>query len=234
MDHMTISGRAKSACEILDDASLAALYNFDNTLTLNDTGPNTLSSTFESVSFTSSGHLGNGLSFTNATSSLQISHLTGLGTVNKSFSISLWIRPVSLSGTLVFVSQTASGSIWCFSFMGFAANGSIVGQIWTSVARAVYGPALNTSSTWHHIVQTWSNINGLRLYIDNVLVASDPVAVFYQASSVPNYVTLANRPNNACAFGAVALPTYYTGSIDDFRTYSRELTSDDVCALYSW
>lgn len=232
MDHMTISGRAKPACEILDDASLAALYTFDNSLILNDSGPNTLSSTFQSVSFISSGHLADALSFTNATSSLQISHLTGLGTVDKSFSISLWIRPVTLSGTLVFVSQTSIGSIWCFSFIGFAANGSIVGQMWTSVARAVYGPALNTSSTWHHIVQTWSSINGLRLYVNNALVASDSVAISYQASSAPNYVTVANRPNNACAFGAVALPTYYTGSIDDFRIYSRELTAHDVCALY--
>ena len=232
MDHITISDRAKPACEILDDASLATHYTFDSTLIPNDSGPNSLNSTSQSISSTSSGHLANALSFANATSFLQISDLTALGTVNGSFSISLWIRPTNLSGTLVFVSQTPMGSIWCFSFLGFAANGLIVAQIWTGVARAVFGPAFNTSSTWYHIVQTWSSTNGLRLYADGILVASDPLAKPYQASSASNYVTVANRPANACAFGAIGSQTYYTGDIDDFRIYSRELTADDVCVLY--
>lgn len=232
MDHITISDRAKPACEILDDASLATHYNFDSSLAPNDSGPNSLNSTYQSIASTTSGHLASALSFANATSFLQISDLTGLGTINGSFSISLWIRPTNLSGTLVFVSQTSLGTIWCFSFLGFAANGSIVAQIWTGTARAIFGPAFTTSSTWYHIVQTWSFTKGLRLYVDGILVASDPLAKPYQASSASNYVTIANRPNNPCAFGAIDSQTYYMGDIDDFHIYSRELTADDVCALY--
>jgi len=204
----------------------------DNYPTLTDSGPNSLPSTQQNVSFVSSGHASNAISFNNSAAYLQIDDLTSLGVANQSFSISLWIRPYSLSGTLVFVSQTATGSIWCVSFIGFATNGSIVAQVWTGTVQAVFGAALSTSSVWYQIVQTWSSTNGLRLYIDNVLVASDALAVSYSASGASDYVTLANRPNNACALGAINSQTAFYGDIDDFRVYSRELTADDVCALY--
>ncbi|CAF1051646.1 unnamed protein product [Rotaria sordida] len=231
IDQLTIVNRAKSACEILDDATLATYYDFDNSPILNDSGPNSLSSTSQFVSFTSSGYSSKAISFNNSTSYLQISGLTGLGTTNKSFSISLWIRPHSLSGTIVYVSSTAVGAGWCLSFIGFATNGSIVAQIWNGPARTVFGPALSISSVWYHIVETWSSINGLRLYIDRVLIASDPSLVTYTASSASNYVRLANRPNNSCAFGEVGLTTAFYGDIDDFRIYSRELAIDDICAF---
>ncbi|CAF0927986.1 unnamed protein product [Rotaria sordida] len=231
IDQLTIVNRAKSACEILDDATLATYYNFDNSPILNDSGPNSLPSTSQSVSFTSSGYSSKAISFNNSTSYFQISGLTGLGTTNKSFSISLWIRPHSLSGTIVYVSSTAVGAGWCLSFIGFATNGSIVAQIWNGPARTVFGPALSISSVWYHIVETWSSINGLRLYIDSVLIASNPSLVTYTASSASNYVRLANRPNNSCAFGEVGLTTAFYGDIDDFRIYSRELAIDDICAF---
>ncbi|CAF3498679.1 unnamed protein product [Rotaria sp. Silwood1] len=231
IDQLTIVHRAKPACEILDDATLATYYNFDNSPVLNDSGPNSLLSTSQYVSFTSSGHSSKAISFNNSTSYLQIGGLTGLGISNKAFSISLWIRPYSLSGTIVFVSSTAAGSGWCFSFIGFATNGSIVAQSWDGTARAIFGPAISTSSVWYHIVETWSSTNGLRLYIDYALVASAASIVTYSASSVSNYVKLANRPGNGCAFGAVGTQTAFYGDIDDFRIYSRELTADDICAF---
>jgi hypothetical protein len=211
---------------------LATYYNFDNYPILTDSGPNSLPSTQQNVSFVSSGHASNAISFNNSAAYLQIGDLTGLGVINQPFSISLWIRPYSLSGTLVFVSEPAIGSIWCVAFIGFANNGSIVAQVWTGTIQSVFGPALSTSSVWYQIVETWSSTNGLQLYIDNVLVASDALAVPYVASGTSDYVTLANRPNNSCAGGAIGSQTAFYGDIDDFRIYSRELTADDVCALY--
>ncbi|CAF0973494.1 unnamed protein product [Rotaria sordida] len=192
IDQLTIVNRAKSACEILDDATLATYYDFDNSPILNDSGPNSLPSTSQFVSFTSSGYSSKAISFNNSTSYLQISGLTGLG---------------------------------------FATNGSIVAQIWNGAARTVFGPALSISSVWYHIVETWSSINGLRLYIDSVLIASNPSLVTYTASSASNYVRLANRPNSSCAFGEIGSTTAFYGDIDDFRIYSRELAIDDICAF---
>ena len=47
------------------------------------------------------------------------------------------------------------------------------------------------------------------LYINNVLIASDITASTYLASSLPDRVRLANRPNNNCANGAVGLQTAF-------------------------
>jgi hypothetical protein len=165
---------------------------------------------------------------------LQIADLTGLGIGNESFSISLWIRPYSLSGTLVFVSSTAAGIGWCMPFLGFASSGVIVAQLWNGMTRTIYSSTSITTSIWHHIVQTWSSTNGLRLYIDNVLVASNASVVTYSASSASDYVKLGNRPTSSCALGPVSLPTAFYGDMDDFRIYSRELTVDDICALYRY
>ncbi len=51
MDHLTVSARAKIACEILNDATLAAYFPFDASFT--DTGPNFLTTTSSGASFTS-------------------------------------------------------------------------------------------------------------------------------------------------------------------------------------
>lgn len=232
MDQLTIVSRVKSECEILDDASLVTYYTFDNSPVYDDSGPNSLISTSSATSFVLSGHSGKAISFNDSTAYLQISGLTALGTNYTAFSISLWIRPYASSGTLVFVSSTSSGTGWCMSMLGFAANGSIVAQILSSSVESVFGPAVRVSSAWHHIVETWSATNGLRLYVNNVLVASQPAATTYSASSASNYARLANRPNNACHYGGIGLQNAYSGEIDDFKIYSRELSKDDVCALY--
>ncbi len=212
---------------------MATYYNFNNNLTLTDFGPNSLPSTEQNVSFVSSGNASYAMSFNNSAAYLQIANLTSLGVGNKPFSIALWIRPHSLSGTLVFVSQTAIGSMWCIPFVGFANNGSIVAQMWTGSAQYVFGPVLSTCSVWYQIVETWSSTNGLRLYIDNVLVSSNPSVTAYSASGASDYVTVGNRPSSGCtAGGMIGLPTAFYGDIDDFRVYSRELTAADVCALY--
>ena len=200
-----------------------------------DAGPNSLSSISQNVSYVSSGHRSNAISFNHNTSSFQILDLTGLGMVNKSFSISLWIRPRSLVGTLIFLENSIPPLVWCISVLGFAANGSLVAQVWTGgTVRAVFSPALSTSSVWHHIVQTWSPANGLQLYVNNYLIAADTLARPYVGSTMSNNLKLANRPGNACAQGAIAPPFEYNGDIDDFRVYSRELTLDDICALYHY
>ena len=206
-------------------------------MVLVDSGPNSLTATTQSTSTTSSGHFAQALSFSGSSSSyFQISDLTSLGISNRPFSISLWIKPVSLSGVLVHVSSTSSGLGWCLPFIGFATNGSIVAQIFNSNGIISISGSFPTISTitWTHIVQTWSSTNGLRLYINNILVASSfTLATTYTASTVSNYLTLGSILNGGtCGQGQIGSLTPYQGSIDDVRVYSRELSSTDVCTLY--
>jgi len=185
-----------------------------------------------------SGHFAQALSFSGSSSSyFQINDLTSLGISNRSFSISLWIQPVSPSGVLVHVSSNSSGLGWCLPFIGFATNGSIVAQILNSngVISVLGSFTPVSTSTWSHIVQTWSSTNGLRLYIDNILVASSfSLATTYTASALSNYLTLGNSLNGGtCDQGQIGSFTPYQGDMDDFRVYSRELNAADVCTLYT-
>jgi hypothetical protein len=236
MDQMTVSNRVKSACEVLEIATLVAYFTFDTGLFLIDSGPNSLTATTQSTTSISSGRYSQAITFNGSSSSyFQISDFTGLGISNHSFSISVWIRPTSLLGIVVHVSSLAGGNGWCMPFLGFALNGSFVAQIYgVSAPVSIGDPTMSVStSVWSHVVQTWSSTNGLRLYINNVLVASHLYST-YVASSMPNFVTLGNGFNatSMCEIGQITSPPYQ-GNIDDFRVYNRELSAADVCTLYT-
>jgi hypothetical protein len=162
---------------------------------------------------------------------------TSLGVSDQAFSITLWIKPQTLSGTLVHLSTSPSGiGSTCFPLLGFASNGAIVAQILTSSATVVtaIGPVLPVSSSWIPIVQTWSSTNGLNLYVNNTLVNSVAASTFLGSETTPNYLTLGNCLNGCggCSNGSVGVPGPFTGAVDDWRIYSRELTSIDVCTLF--
>ena len=239
MDQVTVSNRTKSSCEILEIATLVAHFTFDDGVFLQDTGPNSLdTATTQSTSSVSCGRYGQAIHFTGSSSSyFQAYGFTSLGTIDKPFSISLWIRPTTLQGVLVYVSALGGGGncTWCMPFLAFTSNGSIVAQMWKGSVVSVIGPKSAASTlVWSHIVQTWSLNNGLRLYINNVLVASDNIsATSYSASGTVNYLTLANIfPGGVLAIGQATLMPY-NGDMDDFHVYSRELSTNDVDQLYN-
>jgi hypothetical protein len=138
-------------------------------------------------------------------------------------------------GIVVHASSFASGNGWCLPFLGFSLNGSLIAQIYNgSIPLWIGDPTMSVSkSVWSHVVQTWSSKNGLRLYINSVLVASHLYPT-YVGSYVPDFVTLGNGINTT-SMCETAQITYspYKGDIDDFRVYSRELSAADVCTLYT-
>ena len=106
MDHLTVTTRAKSACEILNDATLAAYFPFDGSLT--DTGPNFLTATSSGASF-SNGFVNQAASLSGSNPYIQISSLTGLGRPNYAFSIAFWVFPI-VSGALIQISTISTGN----------------------------------------------------------------------------------------------------------------------------
>ena len=236
IDHVSITGRAKSSCEVLEDATLAACFLFDNANPYGDSGPNGLLNSPVSTTILSSGYAGQAISF-NGSSFLEISSFTGLGISNQSFSIALWVRPRSTLGTLVHVSARSNGTGWCVPFIGIAANGSVVVNSYSgSGGVTLMGPSIPVSPVWSHLVQTWSLSNRLRLYINSVLIASSSAFLPYAASGVSNFVILADSRagHNYCLGGAlsVSAPGPLECDIDMFRVYSRELSMAEVSTIY--
>jgi hypothetical protein len=237
---MTVSNRVKSSCEILETATLVAYFTFDNGLFLSDSGPNSLKANTQSTLPSSTGRFSQAITFNGSPSSyFQIKGFTALGINNGAFSISLWIRPASLSGIIVHVSANSTGGGgWCTPFIGFTNNGSLVVQIYnTNGIVSVFDSTFSISTlVWSHIVQTWSSRNGLRLYINNILVGSRlKLATRYIGSGVSNFITLGNGLDGGemCKSSQVGTYTPYNGDIDDFQVYRRELSGDDICTLYN-
>ncbi|CAF4648972.1 unnamed protein product [Rotaria socialis] len=162
IDKLTVSRRPKSAYEILEEATLAARFPFDNTTILVDFGPNAVSANASSYSILTNGHSLQAIGF--------------------------------------------NGSMSYFQTWGFT-----------------------------QFIQKWSSTNGRNLYVNNIVVDSQPSTTTFAASGItPNYVTLANSLLGSGSCGVVAINSNnsFIGGVDDFRIYSRELSATDVCALY--
>lgn len=225
-----------SACEILQRATLAAKFTFDGDSPLVDQGPNFVPTNASDYAFVS-GVNQQAISFENSsTSFFQASGFAALGIQNQAFSFSLWVQPQTLAGTLLQFSIDTLAASSCTSFLGFASNGSLVAQVRTNTNYVAVSYRNLQVNTFTHIVQTWSSGNGLRLYINSILVSSATATSYSSPSNWLNYVTLGSCLSGCTACSATAgnqiSPGPFAGAVDGFQVFSRELTASDVCNLF--
>jgi hypothetical protein len=112
IDHLTISYRAKSSCEIYLDANLACYFSFDLASPLVDSGPNFLTATNTGAT-TVTGRVNQAFQFSSSMSYILVTGISALTTSNptSSFSISMWVNPTSITsgGTLIHASSSVNG-----------------------------------------------------------------------------------------------------------------------------
>lgn len=228
MDEVSLVGWARNASEILDAATLAAYYSFDNQSLL-DSGPNRINGTGSNLIFAN-----NTLLFNASSSYFQASNFVLLSVGNRSYSFSLWVYPYRTNGsTILHVSQNNAGAgNWCLPFLGFDSRGRVRAQSWTSGGSVnVLGPLLS-SNTWTHLCQTYSSSSGVRLYVNGSLFNASIPCDYPSRNSLP-IVTLGSSlqsGNGTCTGGSIQIGQY-RGYMDEFRVYSRELNSTDVAGL---
>lgn len=201
-----------------------------------DTGPYSLTGTTYSASFVP-GYRTDAV-LVNESAYFQVADITCLGYSNQAFSIAFWVQPISLTGTIVLATShpTVGSSFYCYPYIGFNTNGELTVQVNSGGANPIYAPSLLAlSPTWSHVVQTWSLTNGLRLYVNNVLVASNSSLNHARGvNDVSYYVTLGRLANaNVCWGHSIDLFNSFTGVIDDLRIYNRELSAVDICTIYN-
>ncbi len=232
IDQLSLTLRAKTAGEILEDATLCAYYSFDLN-SLADLGPNGLNGSAMDTEYVN-GKVNQALQFSSPVAYFQARGFTALGTTNKAFSIVFWIHPIRVNAsTIVYVSNSANS--WCLSFIGFTINGAIAAQIKSDNNTIVttLGPTLQIK-TWKHIAITYSLFNGQRIYIDGSMYSSSTKNISYIASEQPHDIIIGIPPalGSLCSQGEIGSGQFY-GSIDELRVYSRELTGSDIRILYS-
>ena len=242
---MTISsGVVRTACEILNDASLVAYYPFDTIGTYNDYGVNLCHGVAYAVDLISAGHTNQAISFVSSNSYFQAQCFPRTRDYDVSYSYALWIKPNTTinGGSIIHISTYANGSGFCYDALALTASSNITVQ-WSSSSTgytSVPGPAVPIN-TWTHIAVVLSKTNGIRLFIDGQFSTSVTPATTlptYEPSTSAIYMTLGNvgtlgsSGSTGCLSGASPIVSgVFQGSIDTFRLYNRELDSDEICML---
>ena len=119
--------------------------------------------------------------------------------------------------------------------MGFSATGQIIMTGYGTLTRQLIGPVIPIN-VWTHIVGSYSLFNGNRLYINGTFVGGTGLMI-YNGSGQVNFITLGNPLQGASASSTRActlqpiVPNVYSGSIDEFRLYSRELIPTEISLL---
>lgn len=218
-----------SATEVLAYATLTVSYSFESTLL--DSGPMAINGTGTSVSY-GTGRVNQSLALLGSSSFVQATGLVLLGTQGQAYSLAIWIKPTATAGgTIIHVSQFASGVGWCIPMLGFTSSGYVGVQSWNNGAVSITGP-LVIPNVWTHLVVTYGSSNGLRLWVNGAQYGAASGGYTYTAATVPVTATLGSSTGGTgnCATGVITMGQFH-GYLDEFRLYSRELSASDVSAL---
>ncbi|CAF1344643.1 unnamed protein product [Didymodactylos carnosus] len=228
IDQVLLTLAAKTATEILDDATLTAFYSFDSG-SLYDSGPNKINGSGFNTSVVS-GKVGQAIRFAQNYSYFQITGLLLLGIPNQPYSLALWIKPtVSVNGTLIHTSNMTTGTGWCVPMLGLDEGGHIIVSSLNGTVRPSINGTVVNPNVWTHVAQTYGPDNGLTMYVNGALYGSTG-SFAYAASDSFDTITIGNPLlGNSCENDFS--PGQFYGAVDEFRLYSRELSAADVLTL---
>lgn len=155
--------------------------------------------------------------------------VAGLGTQPSSVSVSLWFNANSTAEQSLLDFQDSATPITSYhmTVLGIK-NNALYASYW-NISNLT--SSLLSTGRWYHAVLTYDNTTHVQnLYLNGVLQSAN-TGTWSGPGTL--YVYLAQRQqscsfNDACGDNA----TFFNGSIDDVRVYSRALTAGEVKALY--
>lgn len=142
------------------------------------------------------------------------------------FSVSLWVYPADVSGTLRTMLASQSGS----PAQGFAVSLNGANQIQATIGHGdnswgtVMGPVI-VNEQWSHIVVTYDGTY-LQIYHDGALGGSVVTAFVPNVSGWPIYIGAGHTELDPSA------ANYYSGGIDEVGIWSVALRADEVSTIY--
>jgi hypothetical protein len=194
-----------------------------------DRGPSSSTGTLLNVSWTTSGHDGNAVSF-NGTSARVFSNPSALNT-STSYSVSAWVYLTSKAGGINRTAVCQNGDSVCSFRLQYDVGNDrwsfvVSDSDWTGATLTrVLGTASPSLNTWYHLVGVYdSGAGNIKLYVDGSLQGTTAFAAPWNAT-----VTFA--VGRGC-FGA-ALNEWWSGTIDTVKTYQRALAASEITDLYN-
>ena len=226
IDQMQFSLRAKNTTDMLNDATLVVYYSFDGGSLL-DSGPNGINATATGNITSVTGRVNQALQF-QGSAYIRPSYTAFfmMGVSNQAFSMALWVQPTGslTQATLVFVHHPSG---WCVGVLSIQSSGSVAANFWSGSTMTAAGPIL-ALNIWTHVGYTYSASNGIRLYINGTLVSASG-GFSSSAAGAPVFIALgSNYGNSGCSpfYGG-----WFTGLLDEYYLYSREITAAQMFIL---
>lgn len=143
------------------------------------------------------------------------------------FSEEVWFRTTVAGGQLIgFGSSQTGGSGQHDRKLYLNTSGQLAFGTYSGTTQVVTSPKAYTDGTWHHAVTTMSPTNGMRLYVDGTLVASN--AAFKAPENFTGYFRIGYDTVSGWP-GSPANP-YFTGSMRYAAVYGTELSATQVAA----
>ena len=103
-------------------------------------------------------------------------------------------------------------------------DGKLVFGVWTGSASTITTPQAYNNGEWHHVVATQSSTTGMSLYVDGILVGTDPQT---GAQSYAGYW----KVGGDVTWGSTW--PFFSGRIDEAAVYSTVLTQGQVGLHYA-
>jgi hypothetical protein len=141
------------------------------------------------------------------------------------FSEEVWFRTTVAGGLLIgFGSNQVATSGQHDRQIYVNTSGQLVFGSYNGTTQVITSPKAVTDGAWHHVVSTMSPTNGMRLYLDGTLVASNT------AFKAPENYTGYFRIGYDTISGWPGAPSreYFTGSMRYAAVYSTELSATQV------
>ena len=147
------------------------------------------------------------------------------------FTVSIWFKTTSTTGgkLIGFGNAQTGGSGGFDRHLYMNDLGQIYFGVYPNAVRTINSTSVYNNGVWHMATASLSGTNGMKLYVDGVLVASDATTVSGQ--DYIGYWRLAF--DNTGGWTSQPSSNYYNGSLDDALIYHTELTASQVATLYS-
>jgi hypothetical protein len=161
-------------------------------------------------------------------SNQQITTTTQISTP-ANFSISAWFRTTTTSGgKLVGYGSSQTGLSGSYDKHIYMTNaGNIVFGVYPGSVQTITGGGVLNDGNWHHVVASLSSTNGMKLYVDGSLVATN--ASVTTSQSYDGYWRIAY--DNLTSWTNAPSSSYFNGSLDDIAIYNREISLSEVASL---
>jgi hypothetical protein len=208
------------------NTSIYAAYNFDNNL--NDSVGSKNGTGFGGISYgTTSGLINTSVGFNGTNAYVTLPNNTGQFNFTDDFSISLWVKPFTVSADVFLIANyTSSGSNNYGYYLYLKGNQSLrFGTLDGANASEMVINQLPAVNIWSNITITRKNSTTTKMYINNVLMT--PTS-YSNPTLNPSY-----QSGIITTLGAFSGSYRYSGWMDSLDFWTKELTTDEVSQLYN-